>query len=290
MRKTLYNWFIERVPVDVEGKAKVTETEEIKLLNVLLAVFIAWFVVGAALFFYEDRGTFGDMFGSINTIFSGFAFGGIIYTIYQQRAEFRLQREELRLQREEVAKTNEAMTEQIKAANIQRFESTFFQLISLHNEIVRDIKRQERESFSQLRNGLIEMAEMEKNQLYGSKDANSLNESEQLIVISYACERYFRYYEPKLGAYLRNLYNLLRMVEKNEWIKELEQEKEYTRIIRSQLSANEQIILFYNCFQTKGRKFKYFADRYDLFDNMVEDLLLHPSHYGFYNKVKLPEE
>lgn len=67
------------------------------------------------------------------------AFGGIIYTIYQQRAEFGLQREELKLQREEVAKTNLELEAQVRSINVQRFENTFFHLISLHNEITKSI-------------------------------------------------------------------------------------------------------------------------------------------------------
>ncbi|MDR6554663.1 hypothetical protein [Paenibacillus qinlingensis] len=41
------------------------------------------------------RGTFGDMFGAVNSLFSGLAFAGIIYTIYLQRKELTLQREEI---------------------------------------------------------------------------------------------------------------------------------------------------------------------------------------------------
>ncbi|MCF6347514.1 MAG: hypothetical protein L3J20_04340 [Flavobacteriaceae bacterium] len=33
----------------------------------------------------EERGTFGDMFGSINALFSGLALAGIIFTILLQR-------------------------------------------------------------------------------------------------------------------------------------------------------------------------------------------------------------
>jgi uncharacterized membrane protein len=42
-----------------------------------------------------NRGTFGDMFGSVNALFSGLAFAGIIITILLQRKELALQRNEL---------------------------------------------------------------------------------------------------------------------------------------------------------------------------------------------------
>ena len=47
------------------------------------------------------------MFGSINALFSGLAFAGIIYTILLQRKELELQREELKLTREEIKKSRE---------------------------------------------------------------------------------------------------------------------------------------------------------------------------------------
>ena len=67
------------------------------------------------------RGTFGDKFGAINALFSGLAFAGLITTIM--------------LQRRELAETREAFEKQVVNVNIQRFDSTFFQLIALHNDI-----------------------------------------------------------------------------------------------------------------------------------------------------------
>lgn len=60
----------------------------------------------------KDRGTYGDMFGAVNSLFSGLAFAGIIYTIL-------LQREELRLQREELIKSVEAQQESAAALEKQ---------------------------------------------------------------------------------------------------------------------------------------------------------------------------
>ncbi|GAA0135639.1 hypothetical protein YSY43_24790 [Paenibacillus sp. YSY-4.3] len=269
MKKRLYDMFIKK---DEENGA-----EEIKLFNLLKAICVIWIVSGIVLFFLPDRGTIGDMFGSINTLFSGLAFGGIIYTIYQQRAEFRLQREELQLQREEVAKTNLAMNEQVKAANIQRFENTFFQMIGLHNDIIRSTvcdNKEGREVFLLHYEALkIEI----KNTIIRAQGKFFYTDEHLFLrrcnfIIS-ACDNFFKDREHYLGHYLRNLYNLFRMIDKNEWVAGTNEKKEYTRIVRSQLSAFEYIILFYNCFQKKGYKFKYYADKYELFDNMDESLL-----------------
>jgi hypothetical protein len=51
---------------------------------------------------WVTRGQFGDMFGAVNTLFSGLAFAGLIYAIFLQRKELELQRDELKLTRTEL--------------------------------------------------------------------------------------------------------------------------------------------------------------------------------------------
>lgn len=70
----------------------------------------------------DSPGTFGDMFGAINSLFYGLAFAGLIYTILQQR-------EELDLTRQEFIKQNETF-------RLQRFENTFFQLLRLNDDLL----------------------------------------------------------------------------------------------------------------------------------------------------------
>lgn len=69
----------------------------------------------------EARGAFGDKFGAINALFSGLAFAGLITTVL--------------LQRRELSETREAFEKQVANVQTERFDSTFFQLIALHNDI-----------------------------------------------------------------------------------------------------------------------------------------------------------
>ncbi|NQX57523.1 hypothetical protein [Paenibacillus qinlingensis] len=89
--------------------------------------------------FGDDRGTAGDMFGAINSLFTGLAFAGIIFTIIIQRQELSLQREELKLQREVVARSTAELAGQREMMNLQRFETTFFNLITAHKTIVSSV-------------------------------------------------------------------------------------------------------------------------------------------------------
>jgi hypothetical protein len=63
---------------------------------------------------WSERGTFGDMFGAVNTLFSGLAFAGVIYAIFLQSQELELQRKELELTRTELSKSAAAQQEQAK--------------------------------------------------------------------------------------------------------------------------------------------------------------------------------
>lgn len=67
-----------------------------------LAAWTANFLFGV---YYEwgttpntDRGTFGDVFGAVNSLFSGFAFAGVIWTITAQQREMRRLHQETRKQ------------------------------------------------------------------------------------------------------------------------------------------------------------------------------------------------
>jgi hypothetical protein len=65
-----------------------------------------------------ERGQFGDLFGTINALFSGLAFVGIIAAILLQRQELQLQREELTATRVELRRTAEAQEGLVKDTRI----------------------------------------------------------------------------------------------------------------------------------------------------------------------------
>lgn len=84
----------------------------------------------------NERGQFGDMFGSVNALFSGLAFVGVVIAILLQRQELNAQREELKLTRTEVHRQADQLELQAKTMQAQQFEATFFQLLGLLHEIV----------------------------------------------------------------------------------------------------------------------------------------------------------
>ena len=61
----------------------------------------------------EDIGKLGDLSNAVNTIFSGLAFGGIIYTIIIQMSDLELKRKEYTKSTKELERSSDALKEQI---------------------------------------------------------------------------------------------------------------------------------------------------------------------------------
>jgi hypothetical protein len=80
----------------------------------------------------DGAGTFGDMFGAVNALFSGLAFATLIITIDQQRQQLIAQERELHQntealnnQKKELEKQWREMEQQNETLKLQRFESLF---------------------------------------------------------------------------------------------------------------------------------------------------------------------
>ncbi|MGK0175535.1 MAG: hypothetical protein ACI9AT_001922 [Ulvibacter sp.] len=89
------------------------------LTKMIVLVLIIWILSTVLIIFgldnWSDRGTFGDLFGAVNALFSGLAFAGLIYTIVLQKQDLKLQRNEIALNRAELKKTAKAQQNSEKA-------------------------------------------------------------------------------------------------------------------------------------------------------------------------------
>ena len=95
----------------IEDKDALMETTNPKnrlLIKLIILVVVIWALSAVAIIFWlpewSDRGTFGDLFGAVNALFSALAFAVLIYTIVLQREEIKQNREEIILNRKELAK------------------------------------------------------------------------------------------------------------------------------------------------------------------------------------------
>ena len=95
----------------------------ISLSTLIIIVISIWLIsVIVSWFFFKDwtkSASFGDTFGAINSLFSGLALSGIIYTIYLQKTELSLQRKELKYTRKELKRTAFAQEDSAKSMSMQ---------------------------------------------------------------------------------------------------------------------------------------------------------------------------
>jgi hypothetical protein len=241
----------------------------------------------------ENRGTFGDKFGAVNALFSGLAFAGLIITLLYQKEELKLQREELNGQKKE-------FEEQNKTLKRQRFENTFFNMLSLQQEIVSNLSYE----WIFISNYHFSLSEV----LKPTKTKNTYNGREVFEAIfeyvdieNKSHSKYrngIRNYIESFGIddfvniislsrfdhYFRHLYHIFKYVDTSDLIED-DERYDYTSIIRSQLSDYELVMLFYNCLSENGKdKFKPLIEKYTVFNNLRDDLLVKSEH-----KVKYKE-
>src|SRR5690606_17512203 len=81
---------------------------------------------------WTTRGTFGDSFGALNSLFSGLALSGVVVTILLQRTELSLQRTELKETRKEFLLNR---TTNLVYAQLDRFENAVNEFTFHHNEM-----------------------------------------------------------------------------------------------------------------------------------------------------------
>lgn len=250
------------------------------LLGIAAAMWGLWWILTARVFDkWSDAGPFGDTFGGVNALFSAFAFAGIIYTILLQRKELRLQRLELEATREELSGQREQMVNQNATLLRQQFDSTFFQMLRLHHDIVDGMVR-ERPTGGPPQHGRQIFAEVRSMILNAAPVHLKKKPAEQALVDMW--DEVYREFQAFLGHYFRNYYHLIKLVDEAP----LKIDKHwYTSLARAQLSTDEHVSLFYNVLGRIGRRrFKSLVERYHLLENLHLDAIRTPAALALYTR------
>lgn len=249
----------------------------------VLTVFALWFGSGYLLINNPDRGTIGDMFGAVNSLFSGLAFAGLIYTIFLQKNELALQRKELELTRDELRGQKETMQAQNDQLAHQAFEGTFFQMVRLHNELLNsiDITTGGGENAVKVISGadcFMKAWQRYKGSL--TKDAEQHNEKLRKEQIDNIYSKLWKSYEGEFGHYFRSLYNVIKFVHNSN----TNNKKLYTNIVRAQLSGQELLIILYNGIYHSDSKFIPLIEEYALLKHIPYHGIKSDLDFKFYNK------
>ena len=270
---------------DINKDKKGTNYTLLVVFSIIVVILYAgsWYYIDSTYTGLDARGQFGDKFGAVNALFSGLAFAGLIFTIILQKNELALQRKELSLTHEELKGQKEQLEEQNKTLKIQRFENTFFNMLSQFQEVVSGITYTldfgEKTKVYKGRELFYEGFEnLEvKNRQESSFDENSRFDSLRECIEKEGLQGYASVEMPTyFDHYFRLLYRILKFVEKTDLIgKNNDKEKYvYTSMIRAMLSRYELVWLYYNGLSVYGnKKLKPLIEKFCMLKNLRTELL-----------------
>lgn len=204
-------------------------------LLVLIICFVIglWVANGIILHRIPERGSFGDMFGAVNALFSGLAFTGVIYAIILQKKELSFQREELELTRSELEGQKLELRAQNEIFSTQKFDTTFFEMLRLHNDIVSSIEFMGEKKFIG-RSAFKFLCDRFRHDYIRKKHEYEGKGEEERINKIYSA--FYRDIQHEVGHYFRHLYNIIKFVD----LSTINNKKVYTNLVRAQLFSYEQ--------------------------------------------------
>lgn len=242
-------------------------------------------------------GVFGDSLGTLNALFSGLAFSGILITLL--------------FQRKDLSETRAQITN-------QQAESQFYSMLAQQQEVVRGFDLQHRKTneviargrdcFREWVEGLVNIyagisafsdsssteSELEielgdKSEAEAEAEAESEHERQMMARVltsmsgnndahSASYSYVFEVYRADLSLYFRSLYSVFRFIENSDH----KDSANFGLVVRSLISDYELVLIFYNCLSSRGEKFKRFVYNFALFDNLDPSLLLDKDHVNFF--------
>ncbi|MDR8394446.1 hypothetical protein NC796_25090 [Aliifodinibius sp. S!AR15-10] len=126
---------------------KKDQSESIAPFIWILIVVVLIQVFGAITIIYSfdswgTRGSFGDMFGVLSSIFTGLAFAAVIYSLY-------LQRKDLKITQEELKQSVKAQNEQAESLRETALLNALTTLVSSYTELSLHKNKAERRPFAE---------------------------------------------------------------------------------------------------------------------------------------------
>ena len=195
-----------------------------------------------------------------------------------------------RRKQQELEQTVKEIEGQKETPQKQKFESSFFQLLGLHNDIVNSMEISLGHTVYQGWQCFDYLLDEFRHNYGGAEEryhagmAQNPYEARQLRLkwINDKYEELFDRYQSQVGPYFRNLYNVVKFVDRSDFPRDYKTKKFYTNLIRAQLSRDELGLLFYNCLSDRGAKFKKLVEKYALLKYLPFEVLMNKKHRTLY--------
>ncbi|MCG8839051.1 hypothetical protein G1K37_11920 [Tenacibaculum dicentrarchi] len=276
-------------------------------LGLIFSIFSVWYFLhtniekGFALNLLGDflGGSVASLWSLAGLFFIYVAFLGQKQQLLNQQLELMYSQLEVKYTRLELSGQKEELKKQNDTLKQQKFENTFFQLITLFNSIVNslDLRNNEtdviistgRDCFELFYKKLRQYTQNENRTIYREEKKYNLDiKSEDYQMPKTPIGRTIKAYDniykidkSDLSHYFRTIYHIFKFIENSD----ITNKKQYTSIARAQLSSYEQILIFYNCLHSNGiEKFKPLIEKHSIFKNIDESLIINQNDLKEYGK------
>ena len=221
-------------------------------------------VIVVGLYFYRfhgelspnasDWGVLGDYIGGVlNPFYALLALIALLGTFALQLKELKISAAELKRSAESIEKQNQSMQR-------QTFESTFFQMLRLHHDIVESIDLTDRNNRITKGRDCLKVFLRRLTELLKREGAAAPYDAFRVFY-----DEFFKDHHDEIGHYFRHLYHIFRFIHRSE----MPDKQFYASLVRAQLSSVELQLLYYNCLSAWGsEKFKPMVEHYSLLKSM----------------------
>jgi len=246
-------------------------------VSLVLGLWLAWLLgLGhrvADWFGDEDKtglaGQFGDMFGSINALFTALAFWAVWRTGRMQHRQLALQTEELEMQRQELALQRKELAATRTIVNRQTFESMFFQMLRLTREIHEELVYFRGNDLAKGTAAMAKYADLCRSLIKSATSQTTTEETlRDRIGSIYLGTIYDKNTEPILGPFFRSLYHLYKLIDAQNFRSDVK--RRYANIARAQLSSSDLVVLAANACSGVGEGFRPYIERYGILKHYPE--------------------
>ncbi|POZ53895.1 putative phage abortive infection protein [Methylovulum psychrotolerans] len=234
-------------------------------------------------------GQFGDYVGgTLNPMLSFVTLLVLLYTVKLQRKELDKTSKQLEISESSLAK-------QIEISKKQQFEVTFFQMLTLFNEITSEIEIQVPQpelekhdnQWVQITSGWESPKDISGRkcftEFYDKLRKNPIwlrgtSKQDQTKKISSAYGYFHGSYKDETDHYFKMLCNILKFIKNSD----IEDKQFYTDLVMALLSTQELLMLFYNGLSLGSESFKPLIEEFQLFKGITAQQLVDSSHYELY--------
>jgi len=228
-------------------------------------------------------GQFGDYVGgTLNPVFGFLSLVILLSVLRQNERALQMSKEELELTRQELKNSATALAEQSETLKIQRFEQTFFSLLSLYREITVGLITQYLNNRNPLKPIIEEkhgkdaiehlLHQLRTKVTEGSQHGSRTPKYDLLETFRELYKKFLRGEEQHFTRYIKTLYRILEFIDSAD----IDDKQIYANLLKDQLSQSELCFLLYYAIGISDDNMAMYVliNNYDILEDLNHNYLI----------------